>query len=131
IVAESAGLSDLVCTQECEQPADRRVRKRQRARAGVERGWLGKVPIALKIENCVEHADRSVEDLARARIMNMRADCVLDGRRKPANDRVTHILRRPIRIVRGWIHWDDGVLESSSLERRLPIENRLSHPRLP
>src|SRR5207244_3698120 len=64
-------------------------------------------------------------------IMNMRADRVLDGRGEPANDGVTHILRRPIRIVRGWIHWDDGVLESSGLERRLPIENRLSHPRLP
>src|SRR5205085_1091677 len=42
-----------------------------------------------------------------------------------------NVFRRPIRIAGRNVSWNDAVLESRGLERRLPIDDRLSDPRLP
>ena len=58
-------------------------------------------------------------------------DGVLDRRRQPAHHRVADVFGRPIGIFHRDFAGDDRVLEARRLERRLPIENRLSNPRLP
>src|SRR2546423_6822959 len=79
----------------------------------------------------MEHAHRAVENLAGSRIADVRALRVFHRRREPADHCVSHVLGRPVRIVRRRIHRNYRILESRGLEGRLPVENCLSHPRLP
>src|ERR1039458_9211938 len=52
----------------------------------------------LQVHDVVVELDVRVQDLARARVRDMRPHGVLDGGGQPADDRVAHILRAEIRI---------------------------------
>src|SRR3954464_10923438 len=121
IVTKAKGMTDFVGNDELQQPAHQRIRKWKRTGAWIVRRRLREIPRTLEIQHVVEHPDRTVQDLSGAWLVNVRTDRVFDGGWQPANYRMTHILRRPVGVVRRRFHCDDRVLEARSFEGRLPI----------
>ena len=116
-----------------EQPAHEIVGQRQRLRAGIERPGLHEVPIAGQVHDVVIELNVRLDDLAGARIVDVRPRCVLGGGRQPSNHRVARVFRAPARILlrRRRVLRDDRVLEPRGLECRLPVFNPFFQPRHP
>ena len=91
-------------------------------RARIERTDLQEVPVARQVHHVVIELDVGLEDLAGARIVDVRTRGILDRRRQPADHRIAGIFGAPVGILlrRRRLLGDDRVLESGRFERLLP-----------
>ena len=129
VVLEAERVADLVRDDVLHEFPHQIVGHRQRLRAGIERPGLREVPRPLEVHDVVVHLDVRLEDLARARVADVRPRGVLDRRRQPSHHRVPRVLRLPVRVVGRRVLRDDGVAEARRLEGRLPLLDALLHVR--
>ena len=104
-----------------DQLAHEIVGQRKPVRAGIEWTRLDEVPVLRQVLNVVEELDIGLENLTRARIVDMRTHRVLGGRRQPADHRVARVFRAPVRVVLRRFARFDGVPEARGFERGTPV----------
>ena len=73
IVLEAQRVAHFMRAHEFEQAAHQIVRQRQLLRARIERPHLQEIPVALQVHDVVIELDVRVQNLARARVGNVRA----------------------------------------------------------
>ena len=126
-------VADFVADHVFEQAAHQIVGQRQLRRARIERTHLHEIPVAGQVHDVVVELDVGVENLAGARIGDVRAAGVFHRRRQPADHGVADVLRAPVGIFlrggRGLA--DDGVPESGGGEGFVPILDAFLQPRHP
>ena len=130
VVLEAERVADFVRHDVFEQAAHQVVGQRQLLRARIERAHLHEVPVAGQVHDVVIELDVRVEDLAGARIADVRAAGVLGGGGQPADDGVAHVFGTPVGVLlrRGRFLADDGVLEAGGLEGLVPVFDALLEP---
>ena len=85
VVLEAERVADLVRGDVLDQPAHQVVGQRQLLGARVERADLDEVPVAGQVHDVVIELDVRLENLAGARVVDVRARGVLDRRGQPAD----------------------------------------------
>ena len=133
VVLKADGVAHFVADYVFQQTAHQVIGQRQLLRARIERADLGEIPVAGQHHDVVIELDVRIEDLARARVGNMRAAGVLDGGGQPADYRMTHVFRAPGGVFfRRWhLLGDDRVGESRFFEGDVPILHAFDQPRDP
>src|SRR5688500_6132238 len=133
VVLKAEGVSYFVRDYELDEPSHQRIGEGKLARSRIQRCNLREVPVANQVENIVEDADRAVENLSAAGIVNVGTVCVLSRGGQPAYHGVTDVIWRPVRIFRrcGSVASDDCLAESCRFECRLPVLYSLPDPRDP
>ena len=133
VVLEAQGVSHFMGAHEFDQLAHQVVRQRQSLGAFVQRTRLQKIPGALQVHDVVIELNIRIQDLARARVVDVRPRRILNGRRQPAYDGIAGVFGREIGILlrRRRQLGNDGILESRSLEALLPLLDARLHVRHP
>ncbi len=85
-------MADLVGDDVLQQHAHECVGQREPARARVERRGLREVPGVLQVLHVLIELDVRVQDLARTRVVHVRAGRVLGGGRQPPDHGVACVL---------------------------------------
>ena len=93
-------MADFVSHDHLNGAAHGVVRQRQAAGAGIEVGGLDEAPVAGQIQHVLVELDIGVEDFARARIADVRAESVFGGGRQPADNGVANVFRAVFRVFR-------------------------------
>ena len=108
---EAERVAHFVAHHVFQQAAHQIVGQRQLLRARIERPHLHEIPVARQVHHVVIELDVRVENLAGARVGNVRPAGVFGGGRQPADHRIAHVFRAEIGIFlrRGRVLADDGV----------------------
>ena len=95
VVLEAERVADFVRHHVFQQPAHQIVGQRQLLRARIERAHLHEVPVAGQVHHVVIELDVRVQNLAGARIGDVRPAGVFGGGGQPADHRMAHVFRAP------------------------------------
>src|SRR5262249_31385371 len=127
VVAQAQGVADLVTGDVAQAVADQVVGQGQPGDARVAGAALDEVPQLDQLDDVVPEDDVGGDDLAGARVVDVRAHGVLGGVGDPADHRVPGVLGVPGRVLAlaGGFLADDGVLDPGLLEGRLPVLDAL------
>ncbi len=127
VVVEPQCVAYLVGGDEPDQLAHLGVTERHLLRVRVRGRRLHEVPVPQQVHDVVEPADVGLQDLAAARVVDVRAIRVLHGAGEIADDGVAGVLGIELGVLlrRRRVFGEDGVLEAGRLERPLPVLDAL------
>ena len=133
VVAQTQRVAHLVRGDEADELAHELLVELHRAGPLVRRGTLHHVPLRQQVHHLVKPADVALDDLARARVADVRAVGVLRLRRQIAQHAVAGVVETHVGAVRGPFAANDGILESGGLEGHVPVvdaRDEVGHPLL-
>ena len=98
VVLQAQRVAHFVRHDVFEQPPHQIVRKGKPAATRIERADLREICCAHHVEDVLMDENSGTQNLARAWIVNVRAEGIFDGRRFPVNDRIARVIDIPVRV---------------------------------